>query len=128
MDKQNKAEKPPPKMCLHCGDVLCVATQGCAHYIALLHHQTGGRVNKYCTRAKLVEVKGCEDCFRRRYIEDLQAWRCQIDPRPGGASFLISGDYRSPPIGFPSECPLLDKDGKPNAGVKIVASANKGQQ
>ena len=119
----NKIKAVKPEVCSHCGDALCVATRGCAHYIALSHHQTGGgHVNEHCTRAELVKVR---DCGPLR--DDGCPWWHRAN---GGLVYCDLADLHILPslkVGLPTNqlkggkaCPLME-DGKPGPGVKIVA-------
>ena len=112
-----------PGVCSHCREALCdnkTATEYCLNGATTAPHHTDGPANAACTRAKLVEVKGCRDCLLTGHAGHeggMISCRHPAAPTPNDVWCYYWRDVEAsrPPL-----CPLLD-DGKPNAGVRIVA-------
>ncbi len=103
---------PSKNVCSHCGEALCPCNFGVPHHYG--HSEPGSepeRADDACTRAKLVTVKGCQDCpWRYRHTTTLK-WVCAW-----GSDWLVIEDGTTPL----KTCPFFT-DGKPGPGVKIVA-------
>ena len=126
--------KAMPGVCSNCGGTLCgrveplIAIHCRRHKVSnAVHHSDGTYAHEHCARPSLgrqptlVEVKGCEGC-----------WLMNDDPHGdyntcGHGASPTDNDVRvytllaeRQPADRPGWCPLLE-DGRPNAGVRIVA-------
>ena len=101
---------PSKNECSNCGDEIS--------YHAAWPGDSGANstANAACSRAELVTVKGCRDCWFRDF------WECvhpEAKQKRLGKSLRAVGGIEHPKI--PRWCPFLLPDGEPNAGVRIVA-------
>ena len=103
--------------CSNCGEVIWrdIAREA-FHFESNKAPEDNSTANAACTRAELVTVKGCRDCWFRDF------WECvhpEAKQKRLGKSLRAVGGIEHPKI--PRWCPFLLPDGEPNAGVRIVA-------
>ncbi len=142
------SEKPNIEVCSNCREALCREgkdwsppaddhpicrnhlywdaypfTSGIPHHADIISERPPTPANAACARAKLVTVKNCLPLR-----DDGCPWWSRAE---GGLVYCDLADlhiYPSLKFGLPTNelkggkaCPLTDDDGKPNAGVQVVA-------
>ncbi len=132
-------EKLPFEVCSNCGEALCnikhiptpvphpgtVKTMCPRHYRADTHHSSPGYehgvpANDACTRATLVKVTRCWECWLRIPGQGMRSLPTRCGHKGQSSDRPIEQVGSMWEQWFPSWCPLL-RDGKPTADVRIVA-------
>lgn len=126
---------PADPACSNCGDELCRLGKSayhqypdhCRHGVGFMeemgphHYSDSSAANEHCTRRRLVEVKGCDDCILTWWTEaDGEIEHCGHPDVPAGVEDDVDEhcNLRGQPLTRPDWCPLL-RDGKPGPGALV---------